>query len=302
MHLFSKASILLFFILIAGCKKDNATPETAMDCLIKEYNNDRDNSPFTEIYSYDNDARLIGIKQRSGGFVNDAILNYDSDGLIRSTNLLPFSEIEFLYDTQNRLSKIINTSNASGGTINTYAFYEYDLKGHLSQVTWIPGGNHSLQEIYRPDFNEFLKLATEQYNAAPDFYARDILKKSLDNTFCSKYSVNEKDLTVTKISNTTVSAPNRKFGERIEGIQYIQKYDGKKNPKSSKSWRVMSFLLYSMDFSELGNIVENVDKSSFEIDGSYKVDYQYNAIEYPVSAIYTFQNKKYNLTWKYDCK
>jgi hypothetical protein len=307
MRYISRFTIFLVFnILLSACKKDDEpSVENNLDnSNLIEYQEDGGDRVYKEIYAYDTNFNLTGAAlSLTDGINRDVSVKYNEKGQLQNTDWLIWYTPEFFYDSEGRLRKIVTAHAVPGGPEYTYSFLEYDKKGHLSQKTSFYAGNLGLQDLYNADFNSFLEEVKNMYNGTDDYWQQEKIREALDNIYCSKYIVDEQTKTVTEIYNYASFANNRKFGDRVELIWDVTKYDGKKSPIGSNKWRHLNIFLNAKDFSELGNVLENSNESpgrnTFEI---FKRTYEYNADGYPISAVQVSALKQTKLTWKYDCK
>jgi|GEM_PF-2857287 len=283
-------------IVIFSCKRsDTPNPQnSSLKCQLVGYKEDDGRNSYESIYVYNDKSVLKEIKRISNSEVID--IEYNNDGQIKGVDWLGSGTPEFFYDSKGRLKKIVTASRS-------YSFFEYDSNGHLSQSTWFPNGDHGLETMYNPNFESFVSAVISKYNSTLDYSKQQSLVRGMGYTICTKYSVDEKNLTVTEIRNISTF---RKFGDRVEELFTTTKYDGKNSPYNSADWRAISLYIIrgSLNddrFPELGNVIEKTSKISGYSGDNSKRSYAYNGDGYPISGKYVDTSLSVDLTWTYKC-
>ncbi|QRR03093.1 hypothetical protein [Dyadobacter sandarakinus] len=288
-------------ILFFSCKNninEEPEPQGTEACLVKTYIIGRENDWYEENYFYNSRALLDSIKIESNYHVD---IEYDTKGRIQRTNYLTFKDAKFTYDAQNRL-KSIGIDYVRDVPLNTnHIFFEYSADNHLMQSTWVPGGIHHLEKYYNPNFEKFMESVLEIYNLENNFWDKKAIKEEIQHIANNKYLVDVQNLTVTKKINSQVENYADEPIIRFEYVDTITKYDGKKSPKGSAQWKALNLLPFNEDFSELGNIVDLANPRPVGWV-PYKIVYQYNDSNYPISAIRIMGSDTIQMKWEYQCR
>ncbi|SEJ43730.1 hypothetical protein SAMN05216327_110101 [Dyadobacter sp. SG02] len=290
---------LLIIIVIASCKhSDTPSPQhSPSKCQVIEFQVDYGSDSDAFVYLYDEKSIL---KVVTGS--RDINIERNNDGQIKGVDWFRNGTPEFFYNSQGRLEKIVSARGA-------YEFFEYDSKGHLSQSTWFPDGDHGLETMYNPNFEAFVSAAISKFNTVTDYSKKESFVRGLGLTICTKYLVDEKGSTVSEFRNMISTSPGHKFGDRVEELWVVTKYDGKNSPYNSADWRPISIYINKGSlnddrFPELGNVLEKTSKfSGFSGDNCTR-SYVYNEDGYPISGRHIDKNldANLNLTWRYNCK
>lgn len=169
------------FIIIAtfSCKhSDTPKPqELSLNCKLTEYQSSTSTNAFIQTYGYDEQLTLKEIK--SSVNVN---IERNNDGQIRSIDWIGTYTPEFSYDSQGRLKKIVSAYVLPSGPQSNYEFFEYDLKGHLSQSTWIPAGDNNLQLMYNSNIDAFISTAISNYDTITSYSKKERFAYALKYT------------------------------------------------------------------------------------------------------------------------
>ena len=294
----SKFQYLAFIIVVFSCKHSE-TPKpqnSSQNCQVTEFQLSGMNT-YAETYVYNEQSNLKEIRSSNGG-----IIESNNEGQIKSIDWQSNTP-EFFYDIQGRIKKMVVPNTVPSGFGYTYTFYEYDSKGHLSQKTWFPWGSDELSALYNPDFKIFVAAVVSKYSSMTNSWEQEKFMEQMELTICTKYLVDERNLTVTEIR----SMLNRSLINRVEEVWTVTNYDGKNNPYRSAEWRPITMYsgelsLKSDLFPELGNALEKTSKFTDFSWNNYKRSYVYNSDGYPESGTYADSYSKINLTWKYNCK
>lgn len=294
-------NFVFIIIVIVSCKHGDTTqPQNpSLNCQLTEYQSSSSTNTFIQTYGYNEQSIL---KEITGSI--DISIERNNDGYIKSTDWIRNYTPEFSYDSQGRLKKIVSAYFLPSGAQAYYQFFEYNAKGHLSQSTWIPSGDHGLQLMYNSDIEAFMLTAISNYDTITSYSKRERFTYALKNILCTKYLVDKNKLTVGEIRNQwSDSSP----GHRVERAWTVTKYDGRNSPYDSADWRTMNMFLgiaslNGDSFPELGNVLEKTNPVvSYSGDNSQR-SYIYNNEGYPISGTYIDAAFEANLTWKYNCK
>lgn len=289
LHLFAVA------VFIFSCNKrgkEVPEPENTEPCLLTEYSFIRDNDPHTEKYYYNSQFRLESMDR--GTWHVD--VEYDSKGRVQRHNFGVLETNELAYDGQNRVKTIATKHNG----IIYYSFFEYSADGHLRSSVYLRGGEFHLERLYNPDFGVFMNAIVTAYNATPDL-KKGNFKRETDYLFYKSFDVDRANMLVTYKENSGTFVSSDRPDKREERIIATIRFDGKKSPKGTANWRPFNLQPFHWDFSELGNVVEYTNP--FPTGWvSYKVTYQYNEHNYPVSAVQITRDDTTMLRWAYNCR
>lgn len=263
-----KKSILMLSVLclliVASCKKDKKTDDQVAECLLTEssYVDEASGENETILYSYDADGRVIGMKFKKGGVIEN-------------------DEYLFTYSK----TQIVKVKKNQTGSITT--IYKLNDKGQIVSEQY---GNDSYVTIFTYDVDGY--LVESKYGSIDDanmlstkyrYTNGNLTRVDYGNGSYIDYTYSTEIAT-----NTGFAAKNYFYRARFTINSPLKNYFGKQSKNLVSKGR------YYYGLYDTGD-----DAYAYVETNTYEKDAKRNIIK--ISSV-SNQNYKYTVSSKYSCK